>query len=160
MKKRIYKIKGKNLVVGDPNELSENELLVKENNDGTVELSHRNNGTLETLGNGGSGGSEPEYVDLGVLSKGTTKEIGVATTWEIPINEEQFSVVKDADVNVKFSTILPFNQGLGEVTVKMSFLNKNDAFISYVGSIEFGLIPVPLSAAITENVILLSMLTF
>lgn len=56
MKKRIYKIKGKNLVVGDPNELSENEILVRENNDGTVELSHRNNGTLETLGSGGSSG--------------------------------------------------------------------------------------------------------
>jgi hypothetical protein len=57
MKKRIYKINNKNLVTGNPNEVTENEILVKENNDGTVELSHRNNGTLETLGSGGSGGS-------------------------------------------------------------------------------------------------------
>ena len=56
MKKRIYKINNKNLVTGNPNEVTENEILVKENNDGTVELSHRNNGTLETLGSGGNGG--------------------------------------------------------------------------------------------------------
>jgi hypothetical protein len=56
MKNRIYKIKNKNLVTGNPNEVTENEILVKENNDGTVELSHRNNGTLETLGSGGNGG--------------------------------------------------------------------------------------------------------
>lgn len=59
MKKRIYKINNKNLVTGNPNEVTENEILVKENNDGTVELSHRNNGTLETLG---SGGNEPKNI--------------------------------------------------------------------------------------------------
>jgi hypothetical protein len=58
MKKRIYKINNKNLVTGNPNEVTENEILVKENNDGTVELSHRNNGTLETLGSGNKGGNE------------------------------------------------------------------------------------------------------
>lgn len=65
MKKRIYKINNKNLVTGNPNEVTENEILVKENNDGTVELSHRNNGTLETLGSGGSGGSSNiKYYDV------------------------------------------------------------------------------------------------
>lgn len=63
MKKRIYKINNKNLVTGNPNEVTENELLVKENNDGTVELSHRNNGTLETLGSGGNGGGN-EFVEI------------------------------------------------------------------------------------------------
>ena len=68
MKKRIYKINNKNLVTGNPNEVTENEILVKENNDGTVELSHRNNGTLETLGSGGNGGSSNiKYYDVSNL---------------------------------------------------------------------------------------------
>lgn len=62
MKKRIYKINNKNLVTGNPNEVTENEILVKENNDGTVELSHRNNDTLETLGSGNGGGATIEYL--------------------------------------------------------------------------------------------------
>lgn len=62
MKKRIYKINNKNLVTGNPNEVTENEILVKENNDGTVELSHRNNGTLETLGSGNGSGATIEYL--------------------------------------------------------------------------------------------------
>lgn len=66
MKKRIYKINNKNLVTGNPNEVTENEILVKENNDGTVELSHRNNGTLETLGSGGNGGGN-EFVEMEVI---------------------------------------------------------------------------------------------
>lgn len=67
MKKRIYKINNKNLVTGNPNEVTENEILVKENNDGTVELSHRNNGTLETLGNDGNGGGNIKYYDVSGL---------------------------------------------------------------------------------------------
>lgn len=70
MKKRIYKINNKNLVTGNPNEVTENEILVKENNDGTIELSHRNNGTLETLGSGGSeGGSNVKYYDVSNLEQ-------------------------------------------------------------------------------------------
>lgn len=68
MKKRIYKINNKNLVTGNPNEVTENEILVKENNDGTVELSHRNNGTLETLG---SGGNSTPKIETDIRIEGT-----------------------------------------------------------------------------------------
>lgn len=75
MKKRIYKINNKNLVTGNPNEVTENEILVKENNDGTVELSHRNNGTLETLDSGGNGDYKTPIVYIDLANKTNTFEM-------------------------------------------------------------------------------------
>jgi hypothetical protein len=96
MKKRIYKIKNKNLVTGNPNEITENEVLVKENNDGTVELSHRNNGTLETLGSGGSGGGNIKYYDVSGIDFSSDSEYDVLIPLPIigkAVNNDTINIV-------------------------------------------------------------------
>lgn len=51
MKNRVYKIKDKILVQGNENELTENEVLVKEEN-GSVILKERVNGEIKSIAGG------------------------------------------------------------------------------------------------------------
>lgn len=53
MKNRIYKIKDKILVQGNENKLTENEILVKEEN-GSVVLKERVNGEVKSIAGGGN----------------------------------------------------------------------------------------------------------
>lgn len=63
MKRRIGFFKGKPLVIGDSNIVTDNEILAKKQKDGKVELSYKNNGVLQSItGSGGKGNFPEDYM--------------------------------------------------------------------------------------------------
>ena len=120
MKKRIYKINNKNLVTGNPNEVTKNEILAKENNDGTVELSHRNNGTLKTLGSGGNGGNgggyNIKYYDVSnlIFNYTTNTEIITTTLLGKVINDNNLSIMPGLLITMIDPSNKPLALGIDE----------------------------------------------
>ena len=63
MKRRIGFFKGKPLVIGDSNIVTDNEILAKKQKDGKLELSYKNNGVLQSItGSGGNANFPEDYM--------------------------------------------------------------------------------------------------
>lgn len=90
MKNRIYKIKDKILVQGNENKLTENEILVKEEN-GYVVLKERVNGEVKSI----AGGSE-FYLNLPILESSKVYEVPVpAVCTDYNLNTKTFKFEVD-----------------------------------------------------------------
>jgi hypothetical protein len=102
MKNRVYKIKDKILVQGNENELTKNEILVKEENDSVV-LKERVNGEVKDIVVKG-GASEPEHVDLGDISISQNEEKDSKLYSGIIPNEDFLSICNNInniiDINI------------------------------------------------------------
>lgn len=132
-KNRIYKIKDKILVQGNENELTENELLVKEENDSVV-LKERVNGEVKSI----SGGNIKIYdmTNFKFINEDaiTSNPSGVITYSGIDLSE--YEQIKNCETLKSFIFYGASNEEDKEnripITLQKSFIQGDDVYFSHV----------------------------
>lgn len=96
MKNRVYKIKDKILVRGNENELTKDEILVKEENDSVV-LKERVNGQVKDIVV--KGGGEPELININDINLEQSSQQKNIITFSTSLTKEQYDSIADASLN-------------------------------------------------------------
>ena len=136
MKNRVYKIKDKILVQGNENELTKDEVLVKEEN-GSVVLKERVNGEVKDIVvKGGSDTPTATLILNGEVTVGAAQQVA---EWAISISEEIRNQINSSTMPILIKGVI-INEVMGTVNYEINLLRnilmvlEDITFPTYSGS--------------------------
>lgn len=117
MKNRVYKIKDKILVRGNENELTKDEVLVKEEN-GSIVLKERVNGEVKDIVVKGNDTPTATLTVDGELTMGAAQQV---VEWAIPISEEIRNQINSSTMPILIKGVIT-NEQMGIVNYEINLL--------------------------------------
>lgn len=129
--RKIGELKGKPIIEGNPNEIKNNQIHYKES-EGSINLSERKNGSLETIIGGSSGESSSKYapryfsIDFNVADEGWKYLLSIKDM----INPTQDNITFNigaiyktiVDENIKIITAYPFITNILNSVTQFSYV--------------------------------------